>query len=253
MEQDHLSAHFQPIVDLAGGDAVGFEALLRWRRDGHVHDAAEFIELADHSGLILEIGDNARNEVWGLAADARTRTGRHDHVWFLNVSPVELVAPGFVASLTRLLETHDLPASAFVIEVPAEPRLLGQRDVEWAVHELRGAGLRVALDHVDVASPLDLLWSLPVALVKISPAFTRGITAEATSRRISAVLDRAADTGVVAIVEGIEGADQLDAAVALGASYGQGRHFAGPAPLAELLPWLETGHDLAMGCGSLRR
>jgi diguanylate cyclase (GGDEF)-like protein/PAS domain S-box-containing protein len=253
IERDHLSAHFQPIVDLATGDAIGFEALLRWRRGDRTLDAGEFIELADHSGLILEIGGRARDEVWGLAADARARTGRSDHLWFLNVSPVELATPGFAASIEHLLDVHDLPARAFVIEASAGPDLVDRPAAQRALRELHEIGVRTALDDFGPGASLELLRTLPVDVVKLAPSFTSNLTDRVTAQVVASLLELTGKLDLLAVVEGIEQAAHRDAAAMLGARYGQGHLFAAAAPLAELLPWLESGGDITVPGGSLRR
>ena len=231
-EQFHLL--YQPIVRLAGGQVVGVEALVRWRRpDGTTVSPLDFIPVAEHTGLIVPLGRWILGEACRQAAQWRDRyPAAAGAVMNVNVSGRQLQEPGFAAEVAAVLARTGLPAAQLTIEV-TESAALQEETIQEALRDLHRLGVGLALDDFGTAaSSLGLLLTCPMTMLKLDRSFVDGVTT--ASSRQSAVatavlqISRALDLG--AIAEGIETPDQADYLRALGYSLAQGYYYSRPEP-----------------------
>jgi EAL domain-containing protein (putative c-di-GMP-specific phosphodiesterase class I) len=147
-----LELYWQPVVECETGAIVGLESLLRWRRDQGLESAADFVSLADVSGLAVPLGQ------WTLRAAClqgrKWREAGHDGlVVSVNVSARQLSHAALVKLVRRVLDETGLPAESLEIEI-SEVELM--RAPELAIErltELRRLGLRVALDDFGTGEP----------------------------------------------------------------------------------------------------
>lgn len=231
-----LAVHFQPIVELANGNAVGYESLVRWTRGQHGLPAAEFIDMAEQTGLIHDLGTHVRAEVVRGAVETRQATGQ-DRLWFLNLSTQELQMPGIVESVLDLVETSGLSPSSLVVEFSGTQVGDDVDTITRTAQAIEHAGVGIALDDFGArGSSLDLLRSLPLQWVKTCPTFTATMTFDKVSANIvQHMLQLADQLGVRSVVKGVETPEQRDMLIGMGATLGQGHLFAVAAPLDEIL------------------
>lgn len=231
-----LAVHFQPVVELATGRAVGFESLVRWTRGPQGLPAAEFIDMAEQTGLIHELGTHVRKEVVHGAAETRRATGE-DRLWFLNLSSQELQMPGIVESVLDLVESSSLPPESLVVEfhgVDVGDDLDAVRRTARAIHD---AGVGIALDDFGREGvAFELLRSLPLTWVKTCGTFTATIAVDVASAAIvESMLSLTDRLGIATVVKGVETVAQRDLLLTMGATLGQGHLFAQAAPLDVIL------------------
>jgi EAL domain-containing protein (putative c-di-GMP-specific phosphodiesterase class I) len=249
-----LDLAYQPVVQLPGGAPVGAEALLRWRNPQlGVVPPAEFVPIAEEMGLLDEIGQ------WVLHFACRQlsgwlRDGRD--LWIsVNVGAPQLTSPTFVATVSTVLEAHQIPGHRLVIEVaesgivtdPAgrvDPRAdVRLETVIGNLAELRKLGVRTAVDHFGTASTsLSQLRVLPLDLLKVD----RRIFAEPVGRGgmaiaiIDVVVKLGAQIGVEVMAQGLETETDLGTASAAGCRYGQGFLLSRPVPPERLEAYLDS-------------
>jgi EAL domain-containing protein (putative c-di-GMP-specific phosphodiesterase class I) len=231
MEAGELDVHFQP-VHRSSGELLGFEALLRWHRDGRLVPAADFIEAAEATGLICEVGPWVVDEVCRRAVASR----RTDLTWFVNLSPRELAAPRTIGAVHDALDRHGLPASSLVVEVTEHASLAEGGVASGVVAELAAMGVVAAIDDFGSGwSSLSSLLAVPAGWLKIDRRFVGAVGTPQGEAIVAAVIDLARRLGIRTIAEGVEDDAQLSVLRALGVDCLQGYLLGRPAPLDDLL------------------
>jgi diguanylate cyclase (GGDEF)-like protein len=243
MAREELQLHYQPEIMLApGAQAFGVEALLRWDhpRAGFLLPS-DFITLAEESGLIVPIGDWVVLQACRQLASWQREGAASDEVTVaVNVSPVQLGAPGFLDGVLHALGCSGLQPRCLCIEVTESCVAEDPAGAAKALQDLKGLGVRLALDDFGTGySSLSALSTYPVDIVKIDRSFIAGLERNPmVARMFEAVLGvvRAAD--LQSIAEGVETEGQLALLERLGCDAAQGFLFARPAAAQEMLPWL---------------
>ena len=224
LEQRQIRAAFQPIVDIATGRCVGVEALARWRHPerGEV-SPAEFIPIAEESGLILHLGEAVLDHscrsyaAWKLAGlPVPPRLS-------VNLSRAQLAQRDLESRVQDILARHGLPGGELQLEVTESMAMSDARFVD-VLARLRLLGISLALDDFGTGhSSLASLQLLPVQQVKIDRSFVRDVvTSEYHRALIQASLQVARALKLDVVAEGIEHAKQASALAELGCRKGQG-------------------------------
>lgn len=236
LERGDLAVHFQPIVRLETGVPIGFESLVRWTRGSYGVAASEFIDMAEETGLIHELGSRVREELARNAGEFRHRAG-DAALWFSNVSMQELQMPGIVDAVTSVVDEHGLPRESLVVEFKCNVTSDEMEVAARALRDLGAAGFGLALDDFGAgSSSLDLLRAVPLQWVKLAPSFTASLTFDAVAESIvESMLSLSSRLAITSIVKGVETEAQRAMLIEMGADLGQGHLFAAAAPLGTLL------------------
>ena len=228
-----LHMHFQAKVDLATGRVIGAEALMRWRKpDGVQVSPADFVPVAEESGLIVELGRFALRRACAEAA-----CWPNDCVVAVNVSPVQFgLTDVFVDVQTALLHAK-LPPGRLQIEITESAFVDGDSAITTALEKLRAIGVTIALDDFGTGySSLHYLGRLPIDTIKIDQSFVRAMEREPTAAAtVGAIVALAKAHGKSLVAEGIESADDAARLLALGCENGQGYHFGRPIEASAFL------------------
>jgi diguanylate cyclase (GGDEF)-like protein/PAS domain S-box-containing protein len=227
LSQSQFSLVFQPIVDIASGDPIWSEALLRWHDGPESISPSVFVPVAEETGLIVPIGDWVIDRAARLAARAR---GQSVHV---NLSGRQLESPGLSNRIARLVSSHGLPAAALAFEV-TETVLIEEFEYATGVlRSIRELGHRVGLDDFGTGySSLSYLRRLPIDFLKVDRSLVAEVDSDAQARAIAgAIVTMGGALGLDVIAEGVETVAEARALEELGCRYGQGYLFARPAEL----------------------
>ncbi|MET0517767.1 MAG: EAL domain-containing protein, partial [Burkholderiaceae bacterium] len=245
-EAAQFRLEYQPQVRLSDGALIGAEALLRWRHPtrGPI-SPAEFIPLAEDTGMIIPIGRWVLETACAQAARWQGVPGKPQQV-AVNVSARQLRQPDFIETIDYILQETGCPASALELEV-TESLLL--EDAEAAI-ELLGAlasrGVRVAIDDFGTGySSLSYLKRMPVKTLKIDRSFISELGEDnnvAAIARTVIVLARSLNLDVLA--EGVETAEQAAWLQREGCDWAQGWYFGRPMQAED---FLATVHELPLG------
>ncbi|MER6361954.1 EAL domain-containing protein [Kitasatospora sp. NPDC001527] len=230
--------YYQPIVDLATGDLVAFEALVRWpseRRGMLLPD--DFIALAEESGQIVPLGawvlERAAQEAaaWhALSTSARAAAGLPPLRVNVNVSARQFRDAGFVDVVRGALRSSGIPPQSLVLELTESVLMRRDERVHTDMHTLGELGVGIAIDDFGTGySSLSYLREFPISVLKIDKSFIDGLGLSQQQYALVEGITRIADTlGVQVIAEGIEHPEQRDLLAAMGCPLGQGYLFAHP-------------------------
>ena len=243
---NQLVVHYQPTVRITDGGTTGFEALVRWNHpERGMVPPAEFIPLAEESGVITEIGRWVLRQSVEQGAAWSRETGRPLRM-AVNLSPRQLLDDDVVADVQAALRDSGFPAEQLTLEV-TEGVLV--RDVERAVAQLealRGLGVRIAIDDFGTGfAGLSYLRNLPADIIKIDRSFVSDLpTGRSASTLISSILELARTLGLDVVAEGVETEDQRRALAEMQCDTAQGYLFARPGSAAEMTERLRPVADL---------
>ncbi|MBW6436294.1 EAL domain-containing protein [Actinoplanes hulinensis] len=236
LERGEFKLLYQPIVELPSGSVAGVEALIRWQpNDQPVISPAEFIPVAEHSGLIIDLGAWIIETACADAAAWQLRYGIAGPRVNINVSARQLLDPVLPGMVADALHRHGLTPDRITIEITETAVFAGGAALE-TVRELRELGVGVALDDFGTGhSSLTLLRTCPVTTLKVDKSFIDDLNGTAEQEAIASSLSTIASTlGLRAVAEGVETQDQADRLHALGYRYAQGFHFSRPIPAADI-------------------
>lgn len=218
------------------------EALLRWDRGIPIDRVVLGLE---RNGLIEEATLFVITTVCSHMRQLKASIGYSPKV-AINISPLLFHTPWFVSEARRIIECNEIPPSMIEFEI-TESRIVHNIDVvSKAATELRNEGFGIALDDFGTGfSGLRYLDLIPASALKIDRHFVSGLGERQTCDTIVASVARlAADTGVIAVAEGIETQFQLNTVVSMGYDELQGYLLAKPIPFSELVPFLrQFNHD----------
>jgi diguanylate cyclase (GGDEF)-like protein len=241
VERGELVLHYQPIVELNSRDLVGFEALIRWERGGRLVSPADFITIAEDTGLIIPIG-------WWVLEDAlhqyagwrRTLpAGSQLNQLAVNLSSRQLSKVGLAADVRDALAAASVDPSALCLEVTESILMNDDPQIVHAVQELKSLGVKLAIDDFGTGfSSLARLKTLPADVVKIDRSFVEGLGKDGEDEAIvEAVVKLGHHLGLTIVAEGVETQRQLTALQRQGAEQAQGFLWSGPLPPEEFPRW----------------
>jgi diguanylate cyclase (GGDEF)-like protein len=240
---DGLRLEYQPVVNAAGEKVVGVEALARWRHPvrGEV-PPNEFIPIAEHSGLIIDLGE------WVLRRACLDGKAWPHLTMAVNVSPLQFRRADFVEVVERTLAETGFDASRLELEV-TESTLIGNvESAQAAMNRLKALGVKLALDDFGTGySSLQYLRRYPFDRLKIDHSFVRSIENAAEAAAIvHAVVSLGRGLGMKVTAEGVETAEQHLFLRAAGVHAMQGYRFGRPVPAEEVAGFKVSGFDLAL-------
>jgi len=198
---------FQPIMDIAAGEIIGAEALMRWHSPARGTVAPdEFIPVAEETGLIVPLGEWALRKA--CAAAASWPPGLRIAV---NVSAVQLKRGGFARSVISALAFSGVPAGQLELEITETVLMDESKDVLKTLRQLRELGVRIALDDFGTGySSLGYLRRFPVDKIKIDRSFIRDIGNRDTAAIVRTIIGLGTELGIIVTAEGVETEVQLD-------------------------------------------
>ena len=247
LELGELRLHWQPQVGLAGGEVRGAEALLRWERPAKgLVSPAQFIPVAEDSGLIVPIGDWAlRSACREAAAWADAGLGRIKVA--VNLSARQFWQNSVVESVGAALAESALPAECLELEITESVVARDLDQVTKSLEQLRSMGVSIAIDDFGTGySSLSYLRSLPIQKVKIDRSFIQGIAGDTEGAAlVRAIIDLAHVLSLEVVAEGVETHGQAAFLRQAGCEAMQGYLFSRPVPPADFAALLRSGRRFA--------
>jgi diguanylate cyclase (GGDEF)-like protein len=237
-----LEVFYQPTVSLADGRTTGYEALVRWHHpERGMVLPAEFIPLAEDSGVITEIGSWVLGQALRQGATWSAESGRPLRM-AVNLSPRQLLDGDVTTDVMDALRSSGFPASQLTLEVTEGVLVQDVDHVVAQLHALRQLGVAIAIDDFGTGfAGLSYLRKLPADILKIDRSFVSDLPAGgASTTLIASIVELARTLGLEVIAEGVETEDQRRALTDLHCGSAQGFLFARPEPVERCRP--DAGH-----------
>jgi diguanylate cyclase (GGDEF)-like protein/PAS domain S-box-containing protein len=240
IENGELRVHYQPIMTLEDGVA-GVEALVRWEHpERGFQSPAEFIPLAEESGLVVPLGwEVLRQSCRQVAAWRAELPGAQELTVSVNVSPQQLAHGDLVGRVEAALTDAGVPAHALALEVTEAGMVSDSAAAAEQLHRLRAIGVRISIDDFGTGySSLLQLRTLPVDTLKVDRQFVDGLTKNPDDAVIvSATVSLALALRLKVVAEGVETSEQAEELRRLGCDYGQGFLWSRPLAAEDFQAW----------------
>jgi diguanylate cyclase (GGDEF)-like protein len=243
LQLEQFELHYQPLVMIATGEAVGLEALIRWRHpDLGLMPPIQFIPIAEETGLIIAIGEwvlrtaCAQNKAWQQA-------GLPPLPVSVNLSALQLRQAGLVDLVAGILAETGLDACYLDLEL-TETMVMGRsKSAIDALHGLKALGVTLSLDDFGTGySNLGYLKSFPLDHLKIDRSFVHDLPESSNAASIArAIVSMGHSLGLRVVAEGVETPAQARFLASIWCEHAQGYLYSKPLPAAEFARWLQDG------------
>jgi len=234
IHNEHFELHYQPQMD-RDARTVGVEALVRWNHPSRgILGPLEFIDVAEETGLILELGR------WIMNDACRFISGTDlDHV-SVNISPLQFRHPDFIDQVMEILERTGASPDKLMLEITERIVIGDVNDAVQRMNTLKARGIRFAIDDFGTGySSLAYLKRLPLNQLKINNAFIRDIESKASDTLlVETIISMAQHLGLEVVAEGVETQTQRDFLHARGCDLIQGYYYSKPIREQELSVYL---------------
>lgn len=231
-----LEVHLQLKVFLADQSVYGFEALVRWRRDGRLSPPGEFILIAEESGLVIDIDNFVLRTATQLVADWN-RDHATEYSISVNLSTLHFNSKRVIEAVQDSLWQSGLPPSLLILEITETMEIRDWDKARGIIKGLRNLGCKIAIDDFGTGfSSLAYLRSMPANELKVDKSLIDDLeTSEKARLLLTSVLDIAGNLSLAVTVEGIETNSQFQIALEMGVPHGQGYFFGRPLPAEQAL------------------
>ena len=242
-----IEVHYQPKVVEPGSRIVGAEALVRWRReDGTLVLPAEFIPVAEDTGLIMPLSDMVLRSACSQA-QAWREAGHERFTLAVNLSPRQFQQPDLVLRICAIVEETGLPWHALELEITESILMSNLPETLSALEELTSLGAAIVLDDFGKEySSLGYIKKMPIAAIKIDRSFISDLPDDEDDAAIvQTILTMARNLELRVVAEGVETSEQLWLLTNLGCREFQGFYFSRPLPAAEMTSLLDSPEPFA--------
>jgi diguanylate cyclase (GGDEF)-like protein len=242
---NHLDIYLQPKVVLPSRATYGFEALVRWHRDGRTIPPDEFITVAEESGLIFEIDRYVLQTAARIVSEFN-RVHETAYSVSVNLSALHFASHRIITWVREALESSGLAPDLLTLEITETAEMRDWRQAQDVISRIRQLGTKIAIDDFGTGySSLGYLRSTIADEIKIDRSMVQHIeTSEKARFLLDGVLDMAHNLELEVVIEGVETAAQAETIHAMGANAAQGYLFGRPLPAEQALNALsDMTHD----------
>ena len=251
LAKNELLLYYQPKVDLHSGEIVAAEALVRWQHpeDGLI-SPADFIPIAEESGMIVQLGKWVLNEACRQNQVWR-KMGLREIVMAVNLSPLQFHDRDLINIIQSALLHSGMPAGALELEVTESATMKDPEQAVVVLNNISKSGVRISIDDFGTGySSLSHLKRFPIDELKVDQSFVRDISVDMDDAAIvSAVIAMAKSLGLTVIAEGVETLEQVLFLKSLDCDKMQGFFFSMPLPADEFRMLIESGRKLNISPG----
>lgn len=252
-ERDELLVHYQPIYNLETGKIFGAEALVRWEQPGRgLILPADFIPIAEESGLIIDIGEWVLDKVcddfrlWQRTVSSPGRVS-------VNLSLKQLRQLNFISRIRSILRSHEISPTSLELEITETTLMEDPEQTIKLLDQLYGLGLHLAIDDFGTGySSLSALQQFPINTLKIDQSFVRNVVTNPDAATIvDTIVQMGRNMHMDVVAEGVEEEAQLSFLRSIGCTYAQGLLFGKPMTSDSYLALLLAQADGTDSCKAL--
>ena len=232
LELGEFRTHYQPIISLETGRITGFEALTRWQRGEHLLPPAEFIAVAEETGLIVPMNRLLLREACEQLMEWHSLyPSEPPLIMSVNITPKEFAHPNLAKQIGVILDQTRFDAANLQLEITETIAMGDPERAASVLSELKALGVRLSVDDFGTGySSLSRLQQFPVDSLKIDRAFISRMDSDAESRAIvEIIMMLAKNLGLITVAEGTETEEQVSQLRILGCGFAQGYFFSKPA------------------------
>ena len=237
LEQDELEVWFQPEVDLATGSMVAVEALLRWHHpSGELYTADRFIDIAEETGLILDIGDWALHSACALGATWNSLDVDPALTLRINLSTLQIAESGLLDAIDSALSASGIDPRRLCAEITETTLMRETRVTRANLEGISARGISIAIDDFGTGfASLAYLRDYPVDVLKIDRTFVTGLTKRERDRQLVAgIVGLSVGLGISVTAEGVETEEQAEQLRRLGCPTAQGFLYSKAVPADQI-------------------
>ncbi len=231
---DEFEIYLQPMIDIETGKCVGGEALLRWNNSnlGFIMPG-EFIPLAEHLGLIVQIGEYVLEKACEI--NRRWSDMGYDMKINVNLSVIQLLQNDIVEVIDNIVKKSGINPSKLVLEITENFAINDMSRMKRIINNIRTLGIKVALDDFGIGySSLSYIKEMNFDTIKVDRAFIRDINTDTYSKSfVRLISELSKELGINLCVEGVETKKQLNLLKAMNVEMVQGFYFGKPMPLSK--------------------
>ena len=236
LERGELRLHYQPTVDLATSEVIGFEALVRWQHPVRgMIPPVEFVPIAEATGLVVPLGRWVLHEACRQAVEWTRAAGGRPVKMAVNVSVRQFDRADLVDVVAGILAETGMPADRLCLEMTESVLMTDTDDNLEQLLRLKALGVTLAIDDFGTGySSLAYLRRFPVDTLKIDRSFVERLGAVTDDSALAdTIVQLGKSLGMATVAEGIEEFGQLAALREMGCHFAQGYYFSQPVPAAE--------------------
>lgn len=235
LAKSEFELHYQPQIDLLNGTVSGLEALIRWHSSQGLIPPADFIPLAEETGLIIPIGEWVLREACEQNKDWQRRYKPLQVA--VNISAKQFYQKDFIGSVKKILSETRLEPHWLILELTESIAMQNISFTANAIAELNSIGVKIAIDDFGTGySSLNYLASLPIDYLKIDKSFLRNMKKQNKNINVaSAIINLGNNLGIEVIAEGVEEPEQMDFLKDKGCPKAQGFLIGKPLPARDIV------------------
>ncbi len=235
LDQKEFKIFYQPIVDLKSGKLGGFEALLRWQRQGGMVYPKDFLNVAESTNLLITLERWVLLEACLQMAKWQEKSGE-SLTLNVNLCPQHYASPELIRDLRKILERSGLKPGSLCLEITESALMNGSETISGTLKQIHEMNVQLHMDDFGTGySSLSYLHQFPIDSLKIDRSFVGNLgLSEETWKIVQAIVSLGHNLEMELIAEGIENLVQLRMLQALKCEYGQGYYFAKPMESAAI-------------------
>ncbi|WP_319585377.1 EAL domain-containing protein [uncultured Desulfobulbus sp.] len=243
-----FTVFYQPKMDPYAKTIIGAEALVRWQKeDGSIVSPADFIPLAEETGLIIPLGELVLEQACQVL-NTLNRLGHTDLSISVNLSPLQFVQVNLVDRILAILAKHAVPPSQLELEITESAMMTNLEKTVATLNQLVQAGISISIDDFGTGySSLSYLKKFPIRTLKIDRSFIRDLPHDLSdSQLVETIILMAHNLAISVVAEGVETEEQLEWLKRCGCEQIQGYFYSKPLPRDDFLAYVEAGRPVPL-------